>query len=93
MRTETALMFICILCVYGCAAPVQPPLPPITIKVPVAVACIKDHSALAAPNFPDTDAALKAAPNVFERVKLIVSGRLLRMAYEVKLEAALSGCE
>ena len=47
----------------------------------------------AAPAYPDTDAALKAAPDVFQRVRLLVAGRLERIAREAQLTAALGACE
>lgn len=44
------------------------------------------------PDYPDTDAALKAAPNLFERVKLLLAGRLLRIQRDLEKSAALEGC-
>ena len=49
-----------------------------TVNVPVPVHCkpnIKPSE-----TFPDTDQALKSAPDIFERVKLLLAGRDLRTA-------------
>ena len=77
----------------GCDTIQGPPPPPITVNIPVPVSCIKDPAALKAPDFPDTDEKLKAAPSTFERIKLLVAGRLLRIAHNIKSEAALAGCK
>jgi hypothetical protein len=47
----------------------------------------------AAPSYPDTDAAIAAAPDVFERGKLFIAGRLMRIAHEAQLRAALRACQ
>lgn len=44
------------------------------------------------PAWPDTDAALRAAPDLFERVRLLAAGRLLRIARGREVEAALAAC-
>jgi hypothetical protein len=75
----------------GCASlPVQAPQPPITIEKPIPVSCVPKLGAQ--PEYPDSDAALKAAPSTFDRIKLLVAGRLMRIAYQAKLEAALAAC-
>lgn len=72
------------------------PLPPAAarqlgeIKIPIAVPCATDPGPAAAS--PDTAAAIEAAPNIAERVKLLLAGRSTREARIVELEAALSGC-
>lgn len=78
----------------ACATPAAPPTPQIvtkTVEVAVPVACKPDLGV--APAYPDTDAALKAAPDVYQRVKLLVAGRLLRIAREAELTAGLNACE
>ena len=73
----------------ACATrPVAPA--PSTIAVPVAAPCAAEPPP--APDYPDTDAALKAAPDLFARVRLLVAGRLMRIAHERELQAALTGC-
>ncbi|MDZ4374751.1 MAG: hypothetical protein U1C74_25505 [Phenylobacterium sp.] len=61
------------------------------IRVPIPVRCAADPGPR--PNYPDTEAALRDAPDIAERVKLIMAGRLLRQAREMELEAAISGCK
>jgi len=80
-----------VLVLAACAT--TPPTPRIvtkTVQVAVPVSC---KPAIApAPAYPDTDAALKAAPDVFQRVRLLVAGRLERIAREAELNAALDAC-
>lgn len=45
-----------------------------------------------APAYPDTSAALTAAADLFERVKLLLAGRELRSAREVALGDAIKAC-
>lgn len=44
------------------------------------------------PVYPDTDEALRSAPNLFERVKLLAAGRLMRIARDAEKSAALDKC-
>ena len=83
---------VALLALSACAT--TPPAPQIvtkTVQVAVPVACRPAIGA--APAYPDTDPALKAAPDVYQRVKLLVAGRLERIAREAELTAALSACE
>lgn len=91
--TRAAIAGMMLFILSGCDTVQGPPLPPIVTEIPVPVSCIKDSAALAPPAFPDSDAALKAAATTFDRIKLMVAGRILRIAYELKLEAALSACK
>ncbi len=75
----------------GCATAPQPVIETKNVPVPVAVKCVPDPP-VKPPVFVDTDAAIKAAPNDFERAKLYVIGRLQHIGYEGELEAALKGC-
>lgn len=79
------------LALAGCATAPQPLVVTKTVTVPVAVKCAPDP-APSAPAFVDTDAAIKAAPDMFARAKLYVVGRLQHLAYEGELAAALKGC-
>ena len=84
----------CLLGLAACATSPQLPTPQIvtkTVDVAVPVACKPDVGA--APAYPDTDAALKAAPDVYQRVRLMVAGRLMRIAREAELTAGLNACE
>ena len=74
----------------GCATRSEPRVEIREVKVPVAVKCAV--SAGPDPAYPDTDEALRAAPNVLERVRLLAAGRLLRIAREAELKAASAGC-
>jgi hypothetical protein len=79
------------LCLAACAsAPPPAPVQIQTVQAPTPVTCAPTVGA--APAYPDTDAALRSAPNLFSRVRLLVAGRRLRMAREGELSAALSAC-
>lgn len=67
-----------------------PPVQTVTVKVPVPVPC--DPHLSPSPVYADSDAAIRAAPDLFERVKLLVAGRLQRIARERELQAAVEGC-
>ena len=76
------------------ACATTPPAPQVvtkTVQVAVPVAC--KPAIGPEPAYPDTDAALKAASDVYQRVKLLVAGRLERIAREAALNAALGACE
>lgn len=59
------------------------------VRVPVAVQCTV---AVERPNFPDTDNAIRDAADIDVLARIYRAGRLLRLAYQAELEAALSGC-
>ena len=86
------VLVVALAAVSACAGapPNSPALQVREVKTPVAMPCTPDLGA--APAYPDTDAALKAAPDLFSRVRLMVSGRLLRIARERELNAALAAC-
>jgi hypothetical protein len=63
---------------------------PVLVDVPTPIACPLEAGPT--PDYPDTDAALIAAPDLFSRVRLLAAGRLLRMARERELVAAVAGC-
>ena len=60
------------------------------VKVPVPVACAPDLGP--EPTYPDTPEALEAAGNIFERVKLLLAGRIERQQRLAVLNAALKAC-
>jgi hypothetical protein len=68
----------------------EPRIVTVEVPVPVPVKCTPDVGP--DPVYPDTDEAIAAAPNLFERVKLVVAGRLMRIARERELSAALREC-
>ncbi|MDR3507603.1 MAG: hypothetical protein P4L64_06860 [Caulobacteraceae bacterium] len=61
-----------------------------TVEVPVAVRCQPNLGP--EPAYPDTDEALKAAPDLFARVRLLLAGRLMRMGRDAEKSAALQAC-
>lgn len=72
----------------GCAsAPHGLPQP---VSMPVSQPCRPVLSP--EPDYEDSDAKLEAAPNLFERVKLLLAGRLQRIAREAELSAAVEAC-
>lgn len=89
-RVIAAAAILSLLAACASAPAPQPAVQVREVETPVAVACAPPLAA--APAYPDTDTALKAAPDLFARVRLLVSGRLLRMARERELDAALAAC-
>ncbi len=67
------------------------PVRTVTVKVPVAVECVPATLG-AAPSYPDTDDALRAAVDAAERYKLVAAGRLLRDARLGEVEPVLLAC-
>jgi hypothetical protein len=61
------------------------------VEVPVAVKCGTDPGP--EPVYSDTAQAIEAAPDIFERVKLLLAGRFERMAWNAKLQASRAGCD
>jgi hypothetical protein len=78
------------LALSACAHRPEPRIETVEVPVPIAVKCAADPGPT--PTYPDSDAALRAAPNIFERTKLLLAGRKLRIGREGELEAAVSGC-
>ena len=84
---------VAVLVAMGGCATTQTPEPivrTVEVRVPVAVPCAADPGP--APAYPDTPSALRGAVDLFERTKLLLAGRELRIAREAKLTAALRGC-
>lgn len=88
MKFALALSLPWLLAMAACAS--TRPKPIQSVATPVPVAC--RPSLAPEPDWPDTDAALRAAPDLFERVRLLAAGRLLRIARDRELTAALEGC-
>jgi hypothetical protein len=74
----------------ACATASEPTIRTVRVEVPVAVKCATDPGPR--PEYPDTDAAIAGAPNVFELAKLYRAGRALRIGREAELEASVAGC-
>jgi hypothetical protein len=68
----------------------EPPVKTVTVNVPVVTKCSPKIDP--EPVYPDTDAALANAPDVFSGVKLLMAGRGLRAAYVGELQGALKAC-
>lgn len=89
------MVAIAALALAGCAHTPEPEIRTVEVKVPVDdPACAREAVARlgAAPAYPDTPEAIRAAPNLFERVKILLAGRELRIAREAALKDALEAC-
>lgn len=78
----------------ACGATTQAPRPEIrtqTVNVPVRQPCVPAELS-PAPAYPDTDDALRAAPDAAERYRLVAAGRLLRITRNETLETVVKGC-
>lgn len=83
------------LCLAGCSGrPQERPQPIVTtveVAVPVAQPCVPATLG-PAPDYPDTDEALKQAADAAQRYLLLVAGRILRAARLKELEIVAAGC-
>lgn len=92
MINAKGLQLIPILFLAACASTGSQTIPtPKTAAVIVTVKC--DPKLTADPDYPDTDALLMAAPDLFSRVRAMAAGRVLRIARERELNAALAACK
>lgn len=86
----TRLALLALLTLGACAsAPPRVDVRTVTVQVPVAVPCVVD---VPAPVYSDTDEALLAAPDLFERVKMLLAGRVERDAHAEVMTAARAAC-
>lgn len=91
MRLLVSLPLIALL---GACAATLPPEPVVVTKiveVPVARSCVPAGLS-AAPNYVDTDAALRAAPDAAARLMLLFAGRLQRIARGGETEPVIQNC-
>lgn len=79
-------------CAHNEVLPPEPEIRIVEVKVPQPVPCPALNELGAEPEYPDTDAALKTAPDLTSRVALILKGRLLRAQRLTEYAAAKSGC-
>lgn len=88
------LTLVAALLLVSCASKPAPRPEPVVqiveVAVPIPVACTPDIGP--EPTYIDTDAALIAAADLFERVKLLLAGRDQRIARDEVKTAALEGC-
>lgn len=89
---KRALILAACLALTACAhtQPAEPVTVVQRVEIPVSTPCKVDIGP--DPQYPDTDEALRSAPGLFERVQLLVAGRLLRIARDLEKTAALRGC-
>lgn len=62
------------------------------VKVAQPVPCDALATIGPEPDYPDSDKALAAAPDIFEETKLLLSGRILRIKRSMQYEAAKTAC-
>lgn len=90
------LAYVALALTSACAtARPEPVVRTVEVRVPYDdPRCVREALARlgAAPSYPDTDAALRSAETVFRGVQLLQAGRLLRIAREAALTAALEAC-
>jgi hypothetical protein len=73
----------------------EPVVRTVEVRIPFDdPACAREALARLGPGpvYPDTDEALRNAPNVFAGVQLLSAGRLLRIAREAAWRAAVEAC-
>lgn len=78
----------------ACASrePPEPQIRLVEVQVPIAQPCDAAARLGPAPAYPDTDEALRGAADIFEQVRLLVAGRLMRIARGGALEDAIGVC-
>lgn len=77
-------------CASARPSPPEPVVQIVEVKVPVAVPCAPDIGP--EPTYTDTAEAIAAAPDIYARVRLLVAGRLQRIARDQVKTAALDQC-
>jgi hypothetical protein len=108
MRATLAAVAALGLTLAGCRTPpireISPPLPAAPVQVikaapvvlatepaPAPVPCVP-RALPPPPKYPDSDAALKAAPGAADRYQLMAAGRILRQKRLEELERAVAAC-
>lgn len=86
-----ALALLPLLALAACATKPEPVIRTIEVKVPVAVECVP-KALPGPPTYPDTDAALRAAPSAADRYLLTAAGRLLRVQRLAEVEPVIAAC-
>lgn len=89
------IMLLIALVACATPAPPEPIVRTVEVRVPYDdPACIRaaQERLGPSPNYPDTDQALAAAETVFRGVQLLQAGRVLRIAREAALTAAIAAC-
>lgn len=88
--TAQALSGILALSLTACATTSEPTVRTVEVQVPVHSPC--SATPPAEPDFADTDEKLRDAPSHVERVKLLLIGRLQRVAHDQELHAYATAC-
>lgn len=84
------LVPVALLLLAACATAPEPKIVTKLVEVPIAIKCAAPLSA--EPQYADAPGSLKAAPDIFAKVQLILAGRAQRNARITELTAAISGC-
>lgn len=79
-----------VLLLTACATTPEPRIEIREVKVPIAVKCAVDPGPESP--FSDTPEALRAAEDIFAKVRLLLAGRAQRDARLTELKASVSGC-
>jgi len=86
---------VCLMLV-GCAGQsphlTEPVVQVQRVEVPVVRPCPTLSSVGHPPKLPDTNSALQSAPNIAERVKLLMAGRALRDGWMSNADQAITTC-
>ena len=70
----------------------EPQVVTVEVPVPVSSPCVPRELPANAPEYVDTDAALRAAQDAAERMQLLFAGRQQRTARLNQLEPVVAGC-
>lgn len=90
LRAMCSTSCLLALALSACATTPEPQIRTVEVKVPIAVKCAVDPGPESP--FSDTPEALRAAGDLFEKVKLLLAGRAQRDARLTELQASISGC-
>jgi len=94
-RIVNAIALLIVLCIgvaflAACTTTGTPKVETQIVNVPIPVPCKPDLGP--EPDYPDTAAALVGVTDIFAGVQLLKAGRLMRIAREAELLAALKAC-
>lgn len=86
-----ALPSACAACSTTKAAPSEPIVRVVEVKVPVQRSCVPEALG-GPPQYVDSDAALRAAAGPEDRYQLVYAGRKQRIARAGEVEPVIAGC-
>lgn len=90
MTRHLILIAVLALAACGSTRTAEPEIRIQRVEVPVAVSCVGEKPD--EPVYPDTDAALEAAPDPGAMIGMLSAGRVLRIQFLRELRAAYSAC-